>query len=163
MESNNINKRKRKTSVSSRRILIVVVALLLLCVAIVIFLKYPPKSGMAKPSSVQAAAPDVINTPAEQPPQVSAAQPPAAAQPVAENADAREKPKDPPPAKKNPKPKDEKVVQDPLSRVALSLVGVDPAAEDYWLGAVFDPSLPQSERQDLVDDLNEQGLPDPKH
>jgi hypothetical protein len=42
-------------------------------------------------------------------------------------------------------------------------VGVDSDAEDYWLGAVFDPNLPTSERQDLIDDLNEEGLPDPKH
>src|SRR5207302_7279165 len=67
------------------------------------------------------------------------------------------------PAKKDAKPKPDKVFQDPLSRVALGLVGLDPDAEEYWLGAVFDPSLPKSERQDLIDDLNEEGLPDPKH
>jgi hypothetical protein len=57
----------------------------------------------------------------------------------------------------------EKVVQDPLSRVALSLVGVDPEAETYWFAAIMNPNLPTSERQDLVDDLNEEGLPDPKN
>lgn len=61
------------------------------------------------------------------------------------------------------KPKKEKVVQDPLSRVALSLVGVDLDAEMYWFDAIQDPTLPISERQDLIDDLNEEGLPDPKH
>src|SRR5258706_3462109 len=61
------------------------------------------------------------------------------------------------------KPKPEKVVQDPLSRVALSLVGVDLDAEMYWFDAILDPSLPTSERQDLIDDLNEEGLPDPHH
>jgi hypothetical protein len=57
----------------------------------------------------------------------------------------------------------QKVVLDPVAREALSLVGVDPYAELYWFSALNDPSLPQSERQDLVDDLNEEGLPDPKH
>jgi hypothetical protein len=45
----------------------------------------------------------------------------------------------------------------------LVLVGVDVEAEMYWFGAIHDPALPKSERQDLIDDLNEEGLPDPKH
>ena len=61
------------------------------------------------------------------------------------------------------KPKKEKVIQDPLARDALALVGVDLEAEMYWFGAIHDPALPKSERQDLIDDLNEDGLPDPKH
>jgi hypothetical protein len=61
------------------------------------------------------------------------------------------------------KPKSRKVIQDPVSRDALELVGLDPDAEMYWLGAIQNPNLPQSERQDLIDDLNEHGLPDPKH
>jgi hypothetical protein len=61
------------------------------------------------------------------------------------------------------KPSKKKVVQDPLARDALGLVGIDPDAEQYWLAALTDANLPKSERQDLVDDLNEQGLPDPKH
>ncbi len=65
------------------------------------------------------------------------------------------------PARKAPaKPK---VVKDPLAREALIFVGVDPDAEMYWYAAIHDPSLPASERQDLIDDLNEEGLPDPKH
>ncbi|MGZ4963391.1 MAG: hypothetical protein ACXWC8_12620 [Limisphaerales bacterium] len=56
-----------------------------------------------------------------------------------------------------------KVVQDSLAREAMALVGVDPAAEKYWMDAINDPSLPKSERQDLVDDLNEGGFPDPHH
>jgi hypothetical protein len=56
-----------------------------------------------------------------------------------------------------------KIFQDPLAREALALVGVDPEAEKYWYDAVHDESLPKSERQDLIDDLNETGLPDPKH
>jgi hypothetical protein len=56
-----------------------------------------------------------------------------------------------------------KVVQDPLAREALALVGVNPEAEKYWVDSINDASLPKSERQDLIDDLNEQGLPDPRH
>ena len=54
-------------------------------------------------------------------------------------------------------------IQDPDARAALSLVGVDPEAEAYWMGAVNDPSLPAEERKDLIEDLNEDGLSDPHH
>lgn len=53
--------------------------------------------------------------------------------------------------------------QDPAARVALGLVGADPAAEQYWTDAIFDPSLSDHEREDLMEDLNEDGLSDPKH
>jgi len=56
-----------------------------------------------------------------------------------------------------------KVFQDPLAREALALTGSDPYAEEYWFAALNNPALPQNERQDLVDDLNEEGLADPKH
>jgi hypothetical protein len=54
-------------------------------------------------------------------------------------------------------------LQDPTARAALSFVGADPEAEAYWLGAINDPKLPANERKDLIEDLNEDGLPDPKH
>ena len=69
-------------------------------------------------------------------------------------------------AKKNKsaKVKTEKApIQDPAAREALSLVGLDPEAEAYWSAAINDPSLPAEERQDLIEDLNEDGLSDPKH
>ena len=50
-----------------------------------------------------------------------------------------------------------------MARDALKYVGFDPDAEIYWFSAIQDSSLPTSERQDLIDDLNEEGLPDPKH
>jgi hypothetical protein len=53
--------------------------------------------------------------------------------------------------------------QDPMARAALSFVGLDPEAEDYWIGAINDPSLPGEERSNLIEDLNEDGLSDPKH
>lgn len=57
----------------------------------------------------------------------------------------------------------EEPLQDPIARVALSLVGADPDAEDYWFAAINDLSLPANERQDLIEDLNEEGLSDPEH
>jgi len=73
--------------------------------------------------------------------------------------------KSPPPVRQvkqnGQKPKEQ--LQDPLARVALVLVGADADAEDYWFGAINDPSLPAHERQDLIEDLNEEGLSDPKN
>jgi hypothetical protein len=54
-------------------------------------------------------------------------------------------------------------IQDPDARAALSLVGTDPEAEQYWMAAINDPALPAEERKDLIEDLNEDGLSDPKH
>jgi len=54
-------------------------------------------------------------------------------------------------------------LQDPLAREALALVGADPIANEYWFAAINDMSLPANERQDLIEDLNEDGLSDPKH
>jgi len=50
-----------------------------------------------------------------------------------------------------------------LARAALTLVGADPEAEAYWATAINNPNLPANERQDLIEDLNEEGLSDPKH
>ena len=50
-----------------------------------------------------------------------------------------------------------------MAREALGWVGADAEAEAYWFGAINDPSLPPNERQDLIEDLNEDGLSDPKH
>ena len=66
-------------------------------------------------------------------------------------------------AKASPPAKVKAPIQDPDARAALSLVGVDPEAEAYWIGAVNDPSLPAEERKDLIEDLNEDGLSDPHH
>jgi hypothetical protein len=52
-------------------------------------------------------------------------------------------------------------IQDPMARAALSYVGADPDAELYWYQAINDPALPAQERQDLIEDLNEDGLSDP--
>jgi hypothetical protein len=43
------------------------------------------------------------------------------------------------------------------------MVGRDPDAEVYWLESIFDESLPNKEREDLMEDLNEEGFADPHH
>jgi hypothetical protein len=53
-------------------------------------------------------------------------------------------------------------LHDPDARAALALVGIDGAAEQYWLDAIYDSSLPDNEREDLMEDLNEVGFADPK-
>lgn len=54
-------------------------------------------------------------------------------------------------------------LQDPAARVALAFVGADPDAETYWYAAINDPGLSAHERQDLIEDLNEDGLSDPQN
>jgi hypothetical protein len=44
----------------------------------------------------------------------------------------------------------------------LFFVGADPLAEAYWTLAINDPGLPAIERQDLIEDLNEDGISDPR-
>jgi hypothetical protein len=83
-------------------------------------------------------------------------------QPLAEAPKPRKVVKAQPPAQV-PNGGGKKTIQDPMARDALALVGMDPEAELYWYSAIQDPTLSKSERQDLVDDLNEQGLEDPKH
>jgi hypothetical protein len=51
-----------------------------------------------------------------------------------------------------------------MARDALAYVGVDAAAEEYWLEAIFDPDLPNGEeREDLMEDMNEVGFEQPNH
>jgi hypothetical protein len=78
----------------------------------------------------------------------------AAARPDAPPADR------PPPAAA---PAIEPLIPAPQARMALSFVGADPVAENIWVAAINDPSLPPNTRKDLIEDLNEDGFPDPKH
>lgn len=66
-----------------------------------------------------------------------------------------------PPASQGGQSKEE--IQDPTAREALAFVGVSPYAEAYWYGAINDPTLSAHERQDLIEDLNEDGISDPEH
>jgi hypothetical protein len=51
----------------------------------------------------------------------------------------------------------------PIARQALSFVGADPDAENVWVQAINDPGTSAHDRQDLIEDLNEDGFPDPQH
>jgi hypothetical protein len=53
--------------------------------------------------------------------------------------------------------------QDPEARDALALVGSDSVAEQYWLLAINNSKLPAKERQDLIEDLNEEGFTNAKN
>jgi len=54
-------------------------------------------------------------------------------------------------------------LQDPDARDALAMVGMDDEADQYWLNAIFDTSLSDKEREDLIEDLNELGFDDPEN
>jgi hypothetical protein len=118
--------------------------------------KKSPEPTAAAPEKVEAAPPAVpaealaVAAP-EKTSDVSVAQKklPAAAAAKKQNSGSATKPKDP--------------IQDQDARTALSLVGADPAAEEYWAAAINDPNLSANERKDLIEDLNEDGLSDPKH
>lgn len=75
---------------------------------------------------------------------------------------APERPRQNPNQNQTQKPAREPL-HDPAARDALALVGVDPNAENYWLDAIFDTSLPDKERDDLMEDLNEVGFADPQN
>jgi hypothetical protein len=53
--------------------------------------------------------------------------------------------------------------KDLLARAALDMIGVDPAAEQFWLAAINDPNLPSEERHELIESLSEAGFTDAGH
>jgi hypothetical protein len=55
------------------------------------------------------------------------------------------------------------LVPEPEARAALDFVGIDPEAEATWYLAINDPNLSPDQRKDLIEDLNENGFPDPAH
>ncbi|MEA3187611.1 MAG: hypothetical protein QOD99_1441 [Chthoniobacter sp.] len=66
-------------------------------------------------------------------------------------------------AKTPPAAKGKPPLQDPVARLALESVGTDPDAEEYWVAAINDSNLSPHERQDLIEDLNEEGFSDPEN
>jgi len=54
------------------------------------------------------------------------------------------------------------LVPEPMARQALCFVGADAEAEMIWNWAINDPNLSRSARQNLIEDLNEDGFSDPK-
>lgn len=53
--------------------------------------------------------------------------------------------------------------KEPLARVALDYVGVDPKADELWQEVIDDLEVPPEHRSNLIEDLNENGFPDPDH
>ncbi len=47
------------------------------------------------------------------------------------------------------------------ARVALSMIGYDPDADEVWIELINDPSLSANARSNLIEDLNEDGFADP--
>jgi hypothetical protein len=76
--------------------------------------------------------------------------------PPAQTAKKDVPPKVAPQSAQTKKPKEPRL--DPLAREAMALVGVDRDAEAYWLDAINDPILSDNEREDLIEDLNENGF-----
>lgn len=47
------------------------------------------------------------------------------------------------------------------ARVALSMIGYDPDADEVWIQLINDPSVSAEARHDLIEDLNDDGFADP--
>ena len=59
------------------------------------------------------------------------------------------------PVEENPRSKAKR------ARAALALIGYDPAADAVYIQLINDPSVSANDRHDLIEDLNEDGFPDP--
>jgi hypothetical protein len=55
---------------------------------------------------------------------------------------------------------DDPVFKEQLGRYALSYVGADPVADEVWAWLIYDPDLSEKVREDLMEDLNENGFSD---
>lgn len=62
-----------------------------------------------------------------------------------------------------PGPSKFRKAKEPMARAALEFVGADPESDRLWLAAISDPTVPAEERKDLIEDLNEDGISDPKN
>jgi len=69
----------------------------------------------------------------------------------------------PSPSARAPQRRQQAELQDPVARAALSLVGIDPDADEIWVDAINNPALNPKELEDLIEDLNEEGFEDPKN
>jgi hypothetical protein len=58
---------------------------------------------------------------------------------------------------------DDSSVPLPVARLALGYVGTDELADAIWEQAINDPAISNEDRKDLIEDLNEDGFPDPKN
>jgi hypothetical protein len=101
------------------------------------------------PPAPEIAPPQESLSPTVEPVKPVAVRSKAKTQKIAQNQPSQKTPKEP--------------LHDPDARDALALVGLDQQAEQYWLQAIFDTNLPDKEREDLMEDLNEVGFADPKN
>lgn len=53
--------------------------------------------------------------------------------------------------------------KEPLARLALNFVGVDPQANEFYQKAINDLNLPNDHRKNLIEDLNQDGFADRKN
>jgi hypothetical protein len=53
--------------------------------------------------------------------------------------------------------------KEPLARLALSYVGADAQANEFYQKAINDMSLTRGHRKNLIEDLNEDGFPDKRN
>ena len=53
--------------------------------------------------------------------------------------------------------------KEPLARLALSYVGADVQANEFYQKAINDPLLTKDHRRNLIEDLNQDGFPDPRN
>jgi hypothetical protein len=54
-------------------------------------------------------------------------------------------------------------IKEQRGRAALGLIGHNPEADEVWIQIINDPSLSANARQNLIEDLNEDGLSDPRN
>ena len=53
--------------------------------------------------------------------------------------------------------------KEPLARLALTYVGADAQANEFYLKAINDLTLPKDDRKNLIEDLNQDGFSDRKN
>ena len=63
----------------------------------------------------------------------------------------------------NPSLQSNAPAKEPLARLALHFAGADSQANEFYAQAINDPVLTKSHRSNLIEDLNEDGFPDPKN
>jgi hypothetical protein len=113
-------------------------------------------TAAAQPKAPPVGAPDAAAASADHSSQPAPQSPPALAQNSKTPSQPRAKPA---PAADESQP----IFSESFARAALDLVGADPLAERVWVTAINDPLLSADDRQNLIEDLNENGLSDPNH
>ncbi len=58
---------------------------------------------------------------------------------------------------------DDPRVKEQRGRIALGMIGRDPEADEVWIEIINDPSVSENARSNLIEDLNEDGLSNPRN